>query len=163
MDAGETLAVSQWLQHIDHIGCRGSVMTDSRLSSTASLGTPGRTRRGDVDPGDPQGTGSNDVVASTTPPRATTAGLAVPMSTVAAAVVCTRVKGGGQTLHEQTVLSHTAHVPPLPLKECALTGTRDNGVDYAVMRNVSALQPSLRRALAASLRFTKILRGLRKR
>jgi phthiodiolone/phenolphthiodiolone dimycocerosates ketoreductase len=78
-----------------------------------------------------------------------------------------------QTLDEQTVLSHTAHVPPSLLKECALTGTpddvidqaaewRDNGMDYAVMCNVSALQPSLRRGLADSLPFTKILRGLRK-
>jgi hypothetical protein len=70
-------------------------MTDSRLSSTASLRTPGCNRRGDADPGGLQGTGPNDVVASTTPPRATTAGLAVPVSSVAATVVCTRGKGGG--------------------------------------------------------------------
>jgi phthiodiolone/phenolphthiodiolone dimycocerosates ketoreductase len=78
-----------------------------------------------------------------------------------------------QTLDEQTVLSYTANVPPALLKEAALTGTpdevidqaaqwRDHGVNYAVVLNVSTLQPSLRRGLAASAAFTKILRGLRK-
>ncbi|OBG15726.1 photosystem I reaction center subunit VIII [Mycolicibacterium celeriflavum] len=78
-----------------------------------------------------------------------------------------------QTLDEQTVLSHTAHVPPSLLKEGALTGTpdevidqaaewRDHGVRYAVMCNVSALQPSLHRGLAATVPFMRVLRGLRK-
>jgi hypothetical protein len=87
-------------------------MTDSRLSWTASLRTPGCTHRGDVDPGDPQGTGSNDVVASTTPPRATTAGLAVPVSTVAAAVVCTRVKGGGRARPPRPCRHPSVHENP---------------------------------------------------
>jgi len=78
-----------------------------------------------------------------------------------------------QTLDEQTVLSYTSDVPPSLLKESLLTGTpaevidqaaewRDHGLRYAVMANASALQPSLRRGLAASVPFARILRGLRK-
>jgi phthiodiolone/phenolphthiodiolone dimycocerosates ketoreductase len=78
-----------------------------------------------------------------------------------------------QALDEQTVLSLTADVPPTLLKECLLTGTpgdvvdhvaewRDHGVQYAVIGNISGVQPSLRRGLAASLPLTRILRGLRK-
>ena len=78
-----------------------------------------------------------------------------------------------QTLDEQTVLSYTSDVPPSLLKESLLTGTpaevidqaaefRDHGLRYAVMADVSAIQPSLRRGLAASVPFTRILRGLRK-
>jgi phthiodiolone/phenolphthiodiolone dimycocerosates ketoreductase len=78
-----------------------------------------------------------------------------------------------QTLDEQTVLSYTSDVPPSLLKECLLTGTpaevidqaaewRDHGLRYAVMGNASGMQPSLRRGLAASVPFAKILRGLRK-
>ena len=78
-----------------------------------------------------------------------------------------------QMLDEQTVLSYTSDVPLSLLKEGALTGTpaevidqaaawRDHGVRYAVMANASAMQPSLRRGLAASMPFTRILRGLRK-
>ena len=78
-----------------------------------------------------------------------------------------------QTLDEQTVLSYTSNVPPSLLKEGLLTGTpaevidqaaefRDHGLRYAVMWNVSVLQPSLRRGLAASGPFARILRGLRK-
>jgi phthiodiolone/phenolphthiodiolone dimycocerosates ketoreductase len=78
-----------------------------------------------------------------------------------------------QSLDEQTVLSYTSDVPPSLLKESLLTGTpaevidqaaewRDHGLRYAVMANASALQPSLRRGLAASLPFARILRGLRK-
>ena len=39
---------------------------------------------------------------------------------------------------------------------------RDHGLRYAVMANASGLQPSLRRGLAASVPFARILRGLRK-
>jgi phthiodiolone/phenolphthiodiolone dimycocerosates ketoreductase len=76
-----------------------------------------------------------------------------------------------QTLDEQTVLSTEA--PPSLLKEFALTGTpdevldqaaewRDHGMTYPVVLNASGLQPSLRRGLAATLPFIKVLRGLRK-
>jgi phthiodiolone/phenolphthiodiolone dimycocerosates ketoreductase len=74
---------------------------------------------------------------------------------------------------EQTVLSLTADVPPSLLKEFLLTGTsrdiieqvaewRDHGLQYAVLGNFSTLQPSLRRGMAASLPFSRILRKLRK-
>lgn len=78
-----------------------------------------------------------------------------------------------QTLDEQTVLSLTANVPQSLLRELLLTGTpgdvigqiaewRDHGLQYPVISNISAIQPSLRRGLAASIPFTKILQGLRK-
>jgi phthiodiolone/phenolphthiodiolone dimycocerosates ketoreductase len=78
-----------------------------------------------------------------------------------------------QTLDEQTVLSYTADAPPSVLKEVALTGTpaevidqaaewRDHGVNHLVVWNISALQPSLRRGVAATIPFVKVLRGLRK-
>src|SRR6202046_2487062 len=65
-----------------------------------------------------------------------------------------------QTLNEQTVLSAAAEVPPSLLKEFILTGTpdevieqaaewRDCGMDYPVLANISAIQPSLRRGLGA--------------
>jgi phthiodiolone/phenolphthiodiolone dimycocerosates ketoreductase len=77
-----------------------------------------------------------------------------------------------QTLDEESVLSMTADVPLSLLREFLLTGTpgdvieqvaewRDQGLQYAVISNISAVQPSLRRGLAASIPFTKILRGLR--
>ena len=78
-----------------------------------------------------------------------------------------------QTLDEQTVVSAAAQVPLSLLKECALTGTpdevieqaaewRNQGMEYAVICNVSAMQPSLRRGLAANLPFVRILRQLRR-
>jgi phthiodiolone/phenolphthiodiolone dimycocerosates ketoreductase len=78
-----------------------------------------------------------------------------------------------QTLDEQTVVSAAAQVPPSLLKECALTGTpdevieqaaewRNHGMEYVVICNVSAVQPSLRRGLAASVPFMRILRQLRR-
>ena len=39
---------------------------------------------------------------------------------------------------------------------------RDHGLRYAVMADASVIQPSLRRGLAASVPFARILRGLRK-
>jgi phthiodiolone/phenolphthiodiolone dimycocerosates ketoreductase len=78
-----------------------------------------------------------------------------------------------QTINEQTVLSYTAQVPVSLLKEAFLTGTpdevieqaapwRDHGVRYIVVFNVSTLQPSLRKGLAAAVPLAKILRGLKK-
>ena len=78
-----------------------------------------------------------------------------------------------QTMDEQTVLSAAAQVPPSLLKQVFLTGTpdevieqaaewRDCGMDYPVLANMSALQPSLRRGLAATAPFTRILRRLRR-
>jgi alkanesulfonate monooxygenase SsuD/methylene tetrahydromethanopterin reductase-like flavin-dependent oxidoreductase (luciferase family) len=75
--------------------------------------------------------------------------------------------------YQQTVLSYTADIPPSLLTELILSGTpdeildqaaewRDHGMRYAVMNNLSSLQPSLRRGLAATIPFTKILGGLRR-
>jgi phthiodiolone/phenolphthiodiolone dimycocerosates ketoreductase len=78
-----------------------------------------------------------------------------------------------QTMDERTVLSYTAQVPVSLLKEAFLTGTpddvieqaahwRDHGVRYIVVSNISFLQPSLRKGLAASIPLATILRGLKK-
>lgn len=78
-----------------------------------------------------------------------------------------------QTIDEQTILSYTAHVPPSLLKECLLTGTpdevieqaaewRNQGMEYVVICNVSAVQPSLRRGLTATVPLMRILRQLRR-
>jgi phthiodiolone/phenolphthiodiolone dimycocerosates ketoreductase len=78
-----------------------------------------------------------------------------------------------QVLDEQTVLSQTEAVPPSLIREFVLHGTpaevldqaaqwRDHGVGYLVVANISVLQPSLRRGLASTLPFMKVLRGLRR-
>ena len=78
-----------------------------------------------------------------------------------------------QTLDEQSVLAGAAAVPLSLCKQCVLTGTpsdvidqlavwRDHGVRYPVLCNISAIQPKLRRGLAATLPFIRILRGIRK-
>lgn len=78
-----------------------------------------------------------------------------------------------QTLDEQTVLSYAEKVPDSLLREALWQGTpdevidqaaefRDHGLRYPVVLNISTLQPSLRRGLAANVPFAKILRGLRK-
>lgn len=78
-----------------------------------------------------------------------------------------------QTLDENTVLASTAHVPLSLLKECLLSGPpddvidqaaewRDHGLAYPVICNLSALQPSLRRGLAATAPFMRVLRNLRR-
>ena len=78
-----------------------------------------------------------------------------------------------QTLDEQTVLSYTSDVPLSLLQEGMFTGTpaevidqaaewRDHGLRYVMVGNASAMQPNLRRGLAASVPFARILRGLRK-
>ena len=77
-----------------------------------------------------------------------------------------------QTLDEQTVLSYTSDVPLSLLQEGMFTGTvaevidqaadwRDHGLRYVVVGNASAMQPNLRRGLAANVPFARILRGLR--
>jgi phthiodiolone/phenolphthiodiolone dimycocerosates ketoreductase len=78
-----------------------------------------------------------------------------------------------QTLDEQTVLSYTKNVPVSLLKDALLAGTpdevidqaaqwRDHGVRYLVVNNLSYLTPTLRKGLASSAPFLKILRGLKK-
>jgi phthiodiolone/phenolphthiodiolone dimycocerosates ketoreductase len=71
------------------------------------------------------------------------------------------------------VLSYTAQVPASLMKEGFLTGTpddvveqaahwRDHGLRYIVVANVSTLQPSLPKGLAASIPLATILRRLKK-
>ncbi len=78
-----------------------------------------------------------------------------------------------QTIDEESILSYTARVPPSLLKEGLLSGTpdqvieqaaewRDHGMNYVVICNVSAVQPSLRRGLAATVPLMRILRQLRR-
>lgn len=78
-----------------------------------------------------------------------------------------------QMLDEQTVLAYTADVPLSLLKEGVFNGTpaeiidqaaewRDHGLRYAVLCNASAMQPNLRRGVAANVPFARVLRGLRK-
>jgi len=78
-----------------------------------------------------------------------------------------------QTLDEPTVLSYAEKVPESLLKEFFLQGTpeevldqaaefRDHGLRYLVVPNFSMVQPSLRKGLASTIPFAKILRGLRK-
>lgn len=78
-----------------------------------------------------------------------------------------------QTLDERTVISSTAHVPVSLLKEFLLSGPpddvidqaaewRDHGLQYPVICNISALQPSLRRGLAATAPLMRVLRKLRR-
>jgi phthiodiolone/phenolphthiodiolone dimycocerosates ketoreductase len=77
-----------------------------------------------------------------------------------------------QTIDRHTVLSYTAQVPVSLMKEFFLTGTpqdvigqvaewRDHGLRYLVAMNLSILQPSLRKGLAANAPFVRILRGLK--
>ena len=78
-----------------------------------------------------------------------------------------------QVLDEESVLKYTSNVPLSLLKDACLQGThdeivdqladwRDHGLSYPVLLNLSTLQPSLRRGLAAGNPFAKILRGVRK-
>jgi phthiodiolone/phenolphthiodiolone dimycocerosates ketoreductase len=70
------------------------------------------------------------------------------------------------------VLSYAEKVPASLLKEFVVQGTaeevidqvaefRDHGLRYPVVANSSMVQPSLRKGMAASIPFAKILRGLR--
>jgi phthiodiolone/phenolphthiodiolone dimycocerosates ketoreductase len=78
-----------------------------------------------------------------------------------------------QTLDEATVLAATKDIPDSLIKESFLTGTpeevvdqaatlRDSGLRYAVLCNLSFAQPNMKRGMAASIPFTRILRQLRK-
>ena len=78
-----------------------------------------------------------------------------------------------QTIDEQAILSYTANVPPSLLKQGLLTGTpdevidqatewRNQGMEYVVICNVSAVQPSMRRGLTATIPLMRILRKLRR-
>jgi len=78
-----------------------------------------------------------------------------------------------QVLDEQTVLSYTADVPVSLLKDCLFSGTpdeivdqvaewRDFGLGYGVLANASFMQPSAKKALAASAPFVQVLRQVRK-
>lgn len=78
-----------------------------------------------------------------------------------------------QVFDEESVLRYTADVPLSLLKDACLQGThdeiveqladwRDHGLSYPVLMNLSTLQPSLRRGLAAGGPFAKVLRGIRK-
>jgi phthiodiolone/phenolphthiodiolone dimycocerosates ketoreductase len=78
-----------------------------------------------------------------------------------------------QILDEQTVLDYVSDVPMSLLKDAVLQGTpdevvdqvaewRDHGMHYPVLSNMSTMQPSMRRGLASSTPFAKILRGLRR-
>jgi phthiodiolone/phenolphthiodiolone dimycocerosates ketoreductase len=76
-------------------------------------------------------------------------------------------------MDEQTALSHLAKVPPSLMREFMLNGTpdeiieqaahwRDCGVRYLVLVNASVLQRSLRKGLASTMPFNKIVRRLKK-
>jgi phthiodiolone/phenolphthiodiolone dimycocerosates ketoreductase len=78
-----------------------------------------------------------------------------------------------QVFDEESVLKYTANVPQSLLKDACLQGThdeivdqlaewRDHGLRYPVLSNLSTMQPSLRRGLAAGTPFAKIMRGVRK-
>jgi phthiodiolone/phenolphthiodiolone dimycocerosates ketoreductase len=71
------------------------------------------------------------------------------------------------------VLSYNSAVPTSLLRSGLLTGTpdevvdqvaewRDFGLEYGVFANASFMQPSLKKALAASAPFLQILRKVRK-
>jgi phthiodiolone/phenolphthiodiolone dimycocerosates ketoreductase len=78
-----------------------------------------------------------------------------------------------QVFDEESVLKYTSNVPLSLLKDACLQGThdeivdqladwRDHGLGYPVLLNLSTMQPSLRRGLAAGNPFAKIMRGVRK-
>ena len=78
-----------------------------------------------------------------------------------------------QTLDEETVLAATKDVPESLLRQSFFTGTpddvvdqaarlRDSGLRYAVLFNLSFAQPKMKRSMAATVPFTRILRQLRK-
>lgn len=78
-----------------------------------------------------------------------------------------------QILDEQTVLSHVAKVPPSLMREMFLTGTPDEvleqaadwrncGVRYIVVTNQGVVQRSLRKGLATSVPFNKVVSGLKR-
>jgi len=78
-----------------------------------------------------------------------------------------------QTLDEQAVLAATKDVPQSLLAGSILNGTpdevleqaaelRDAGLRYAVVVNMSSAQPDMKRGMAATVPFVRVLRRLRK-
>jgi phthiodiolone/phenolphthiodiolone dimycocerosates ketoreductase len=78
-----------------------------------------------------------------------------------------------QTIDGPTVLSCTAKVPAALMKELIFNGTpdevidqvaewRDHGLRYLLVINAGALNPRLRKSLAANAPFARVLRGLKK-
>ena len=76
-------------------------------------------------------------------------------------------------IDEPTALSYVSQVPPTLIREVWLTGTpkevieqaaqwRDYGVRYMVLWNVSTFQRSLRKGLASTQPFNKIVRDLKR-
>ena len=76
-------------------------------------------------------------------------------------------------IDEQTALTYASQVPPTLIREVWLTGTpnevvaqaaqwRDCGVRYMVLINSSAFHRSLRKGLAATQPFNKIVRELKR-
>jgi phthiodiolone/phenolphthiodiolone dimycocerosates ketoreductase len=74
---------------------------------------------------------------------------------------------------EQTALSYVDQIPPALMREYLLNGTpdevieqaaewRDCGVRYIVLMNFTGLQRSLRKGLASTQPFNKIIRGLKR-
>ncbi|WP_405164645.1 LLM class flavin-dependent oxidoreductase [Nocardia sp. NBC_01499] len=78
-----------------------------------------------------------------------------------------------QLLDEDTVLSYAEKVPGSLVRDYCVTGTpaeveerivelRDNGLRYAVLVDLSTFHPDIKRGLAASIPFLRILRRLRR-
>ncbi|MGO8963658.1 hypothetical protein [Mycobacterium sp.] len=78
-----------------------------------------------------------------------------------------------QVFDEESLLAYTSDVPLSLLKDACLQGTpdeivdqiadwRDHGLSYPVLLNLSTLQPSFRRGMAAGNPFAKALRGIRR-
>jgi phthiodiolone/phenolphthiodiolone dimycocerosates ketoreductase len=78
-----------------------------------------------------------------------------------------------QTLDERTALAYTAKVPHSLVREMYVAGTpyevveqfavwRDHGVRHAVVINGGPTQTSLRKGMASTLPFVKVLRGLKR-
>jgi phthiodiolone/phenolphthiodiolone dimycocerosates ketoreductase len=78
-----------------------------------------------------------------------------------------------QTIDEQSALAYTAKVPASLMKEICFHGKpgevidqvaewRDHGLRYLNVISVSALNPRLRKGVAATVAYAKFLRGLKK-
>jgi alkanesulfonate monooxygenase SsuD/methylene tetrahydromethanopterin reductase-like flavin-dependent oxidoreductase (luciferase family) len=83
-----------------------------------------------------------------------------------------RLRTRPRSTHEQTALSYIKTVPSSLFREVYLNGTpdevidqaaqwRDCGVRYLVLVHVSPIQRSLRKGLAATVPFYRIVRGLK--
>jgi len=78
-----------------------------------------------------------------------------------------------QLIDEATALEYTARVPASLMKEICFHGTaddvldqvaewRDHGLRYLLVINGSQLNPKLRKGMAATVPYTRVLRGLKK-